>query len=167
MIKLLGCALILFACVRIAACFCRGLKERVQCLDQLDRLLTVFSGEVRYGLRPLPQVFESLGGQAGGEGFARAAEQMNRRDGRSARDCFYAGAQGAYPALTEEDAAILLALGDGLGTCDGDTQCRQIEAVRERLALQRQTAREAAVKNTRLYQGLGLLGGLFLILLLV
>lgn len=167
MIKLLGCVMILFACLGIASGGCKRLKERVQTLERLEDLLAVFSGEVRYGMRPLPQLFERLGRMEGGAGFAAASREMELRDGRGAGECFCAGMKEGYPDLPGEDLCVLLTLGEGLGVCDGETQCRQIDAVRERLGVQCEKARETAMKNTRLYQGLGLLGGLFFILLLL
>ena len=167
MIKLLGCAMVLFSCMQIAAGNCKKLRDRVRCLDRIESLLTVFSGEVRYGMRPLPELFERLGRLEGGLGFARAAQEMSLRDGRGAGDCFCSGFQEAYSVLTEEDLSVLLTLGEGLGACDGETQCRRIESVRERLQVQQKIAQDTAAKNTKLYQGLGLLGGLFLILLLL
>ena len=116
---------------------------------------------------PFPKIFERLGNQSGGEGFALAAREMNLRDGRSANSCFCTAIQSAYPLLTQEEKTVLLSLGEGLGTCDHNTQCRLIESVIRELAVKRKLAEEFAAKNGKLYRGLGITGGLFLILLLI
>ena len=167
MLKLLGTVFILFASLQLGLAKSRKLHARVQCLDRLDSLLVQFLGEIRFGLRPLPEIFEKLGNQPDGEGFALAAKEINLRDGRSAKECFFFAIENSYPLLTNEDKLVLLSLGEGLGACDNATQCRLIESVIEELAVKRRAAQEFAMKNGRLYQGLGITGGLFLILLLI
>lgn len=167
MLKFIGSLLILLATFQLGVSQSRKLHLRVQCLEQLEGLLTQFLGEVQFGLRPLPQIFERLGNQAGGEGFALTAQEMMLRDGRSAKQCFCDSIKKCYPLLNQEDKETLLALGDGLGACDNHTQCRLIESVIRQLEGRQKTAREFALKNGKLYQGLGLTGGLFLILLLI
>ncbi len=167
MLKFIGALFILFSAFQLGLYQSRRLYKTVQCLEQLKGLLTQFLGEVQFGLRPLPQIFERLGNHPGGEGFALAAHQMNLRDGRSAKSCFCSAIEASYPLLHSEDKETLLSLGEGLGACDHHTQCRLIESVICELEARQQTAREFAAKNGKLYQGLGLTGGLFLILLLL
>lgn len=167
MLKLIGAFFILFSALQLGLLKSRRLHQRVQCLEQLKGLLNQFLGEVQFGLRPLPDIFERLGNQPGGEGFALTAQEMKLRDGRSAGNCFYSAIEASYPLLSQEDKETLLALGEGLGACDNATQCRLIESVIRQLEVRQQSAREFAVKNGRLYQGLGLTGGLFFILLLI
>ncbi len=167
MLRLIGAFFILFSALQLGLLKSRRLHQRVQCLEQLMGLLNQFLGEVQFGLRPLPDIFERLGKQSGGEGFALTAQEMKLRDGRSARSCFHSAINASYPLLSQEDKETLLALGEGLGACDNSTQCRLIESVIRRLEVRQQSAREFAVKNGRLYQGLGLTGGLFFILLLI
>ncbi len=167
MLKLIGALFILFSALQLGLFQSRRLHQRVQCLGQLNHLLYQFLGEVQFGLRPLPEIFERLGNQSGGEGFALTAQEMKLRDGRSARSCFHLAINASYPLLNQEDKEALLSLGEGLGACDNTTQCRLIESVIRQLEVRQQDAREFAVKNGRLYQGLGLTGGLFLILLLI
>ncbi len=164
-IKWISCGLIFLACLALASEGCGALRRRERCLTELDGLLTAFLGEIRFGMQPLPVLLERMGERPSGGGFQAAAKELAKRDGRSAGECFRAGVGGSYPELTNEDRQVLLALGEGLGNCDRETQCRQIEAVQDRLRTQQLAARERRAKNTRLYWGLGILGGLFLVLL--
>lgn len=163
--KLIASALVLVASFQIGLGQSRKLTQRVQCLEQLEHLLILFLGQVKFGLRPLGEIFESLGKEDGGEVFLFAFQEMERRDGRSARDCFCSAVNTAYPLLTKEDTAVLLSLGEGLGVSDNQTQCRLIESVMAELTARRKQAQEYAAKNSKLYQGLSITGGLFLILL--
>ncbi|MBE7042769.1 MAG: hypothetical protein E7399_04655 [Ruminococcaceae bacterium] len=167
MFKLIGSCLILFAALKLGILQSHKLSMRVRCLEQLEHLLTRFLGEVQFGLRPLPQIFEKLGSQPGGEGFFLAAQEMSLKDGRTAKSCFCSAIETSYPLLHQEDKEPVLSLGEGLGTCDHDTQCRLIESAIKELSEKRRLAEEYAAKNGKLYQGLGITGGLFLILILI
>ena len=145
----------------------KQLYLRVRCLEQIRGLLVQFSGEVRFSLRPLSETFRRLGTHPGGEAFSLTADLLDLRDGRSAEECFQESVKKSYPFLLSQDKELLCTLGEGLGICDHDTQWRMIESVIHNFEIREQFAKESAQKNSKLYRGLGLAGGLFLILLLI
>ncbi|MDN5294298.1 MAG: stage sporulation protein [Eubacteriales bacterium] len=70
-------------------------------------------------------------------------------------------------ALTAADTAILRDLGPNLGTSDRQDQSRYLQMAMKQLEGELGRAEELASKNGRLWRWLGLLGGLFLALLLL
>lgn len=165
MFKFVGSVCILFSAVRLGAIKSQTLRTRIRYLKLLEHLLILLLGEVQFSLRPLSEIFETLGKQEGGEGFAVAAQEMSLRDGRSAKECFHSAIESAYPFLETEDKNVLLSLGEGLGICDCATQCRIIESVTAAITEQRKRTEEFAFKTIKLYRGLSIAGGFFLILL--
>ena len=167
MTKLFGSLLILGSALALGFSKSKQLYLRVHHLEQIKRLLIQFSGEVRFGLRPLSETFRRLGTHPGGEVFSLTADSLDLRDGRTAEECFCDAVTESYPFLSNQDKELLCTLGEGLGICDHETQWRIIESVIHNFELREQHAKEIARKNGKLYRGLGLAGGLFLILLLI
>ena len=74
---------------------------------------------------------------------------------------------GAGHALSRSDLAALAALGEHLGFLDRDMQERTLLLYLEQLDLQIQALREHRQERCRLYSSLGIMGGLFLTILLI
>lgn len=66
----------------------------------------------------------------------------------------------AIPYLNAEDKALLLSLGEGLGTTDLDGQLKLIEINRELLCIQCDEARRDVSSKGKMYRSVGVLCGL-------
>ena len=70
-------------------------------------------------------------------------------------------------ALSAKDKEALMQMGAFLGYLDKDMQLRTVELYLEELDREIQTAKESIPGKQRLCRSLGILGGLFLVLLLI
>lgn len=146
------------------------LRRRPRELRQIQTGLHVLRTEIDWGAVPLPAALARAGGcLAGVPGrlFSEAAAHLAGGEGLAAGEAWERAiaACGADTALTPGDLEILRALAVRLGTSHREDQVRHLEVCLDRLAQAEQQARERAEGDARLYQQLGVLGGLLLALL--
>lgn len=146
------------------------LRRRPRELRQIQTGLHVLRTEIDWGAVPLPAALARAGGCLEGPTariFAEAAAHLAGGEGLAAGEAWERALAAAGPetALTPGDVEILRALAVSLGTSHREDQVRHLEVCLGRLAEAEQRARERADADARLYQQLGVLGGLLLALL--
>ena len=148
LVKGLGCILVLFACTAFAVNHSRGFASRVRELESLQGLVDLLEGEVCYALNPLAVAFANIsrGKQGTARIFSTAASILEKRTGQSAGEAFRL-------ALRQEKAALHLS--------------REDYTALEAFELQEAEARENCRKYRKLYNCLGVLAGVFIILILI
>ena len=70
-------------------------------------------------------------------------------------------------ALTKEDAEVLLDFGKMLGSSDLEGQIKNIRLTQTKLGIQEKKAEESRRRNERMYQSLGILGGIAVVIALI
>lgn len=170
MIRALGAAMVLAATTgigwRIAGLY-RARPAQLRALAQSVRLL---QAEVEYSVTPLPDALLHVAARADrllAPLYRMAAEAMSDVDVTVA-DAFCIGIDGCSPhvALRTEDFDVMRELGSTLGTSDSIHQGQQIDVALSRLGTLELQARELQQRNERLWQYLGVLSGLILVILL-
>ena len=68
-------------------------------------------------------------------------------------------------ALLQEDREILSELSDTIGQCELESQLNQMDHIRQRLELQLEDARQKNQTYGKLYRTMGVLSGIFLVIL--
>ncbi|GGI95985.1 stage III sporulation protein AB [Alicyclobacillus cellulosilyticus] len=170
MVRLLGAALIMVACTGIGFRIARDYRERPRQLRGLMHALRVLQTEIEYTATPLPQALERVARRAPAPVkvlFETAAEGL--RDPQQTLDtAFQAGmaALDAQSALRKQDYDVLWEFGRTLGTSDRLHQTQHIAATLEHLAALEREARDLQRRNERLWQYLGVLTGIALLILL-
>lgn len=172
MLKLLGAILIVVSCTGIGASYSVDLKQHWGELRMLKQMLYMLRGEIKYTKSPLPEAFEHIAPRLP-EPFSRflaeTAEQMENLDGQSFPQLWQAQIDRCLSKthLRKEEKEQLAALGEVLGYLDLDMQLSSIELYLEQLELAIAQSREALATKQKLYQSLGVAGGIFLVILLV
>ncbi len=169
-IKLIGAALVILAGAGFGACPVHKMKERTKEWEELYFCLLRLKSEVNHGGKPLPDAIhasaESKGvGTAGA--YRRVMKQLAERMkvGREAyevllRVCAEDGFRDSVVTKEEQDTFIdtFLLLGGG----DKEKQIQMLsyyaETVREAIVQEKQKKKE----KSYLYRSLGILGGIFL-----
>lgn len=170
MLKLLGAALLVGGPSWLGLALAADLRRRPRELQQIQTALHVLRTEIDWGATPLPQALARASeccGKPVGRLFMSAARGLSAGDGRAAGEVWGAAVARVYPelALAPVDREILMALGACLGASHREDQLRHLGLCLERLSLAEKEARERAEINARLWQHLGVLGGLILALL--
>ncbi len=169
-LKLLAVVLVVGGAAAAGQAAAARLRRRPRELRQLQTALHVLRTEVDWGMTLLPEALARAGRCVAGpaaELFAATARVLTVGDGRGAARAWQQAVEEIGPAtsLAPEDREALLALGACLGASHREDQLRHLDLCLERLARAEVEARERAATEARLYQQLGLLGGLLVALL--
>lgn len=170
-IRLLGAALVVVSCSGMGFFMAGQWGERLKTMENLRKLIFLLKGEIVYAHSPLTESFERTGKKGGGEIgdlFVRVAERMEGQQGEP----FYTIWQEEIDklpksfCLSEEDRLSLKGLGEHLGYLDLEMQERTILLYLEQLDLTIGYLREHKQERSRLYTSLGVMGGIFLTIMM-
>ena len=173
-IKLLGAALVILAGMGFGACGVNKMKERTKEFEELYFCLLRLKSEINHGMKPLPEAMlcaaERKDGTEGGR-FRQTITALAKRmaEGREAyeiilKNCVTEQLSGGVIRKEEEDGFVSTFL--LLGGSDKSKQVQMLEyyseTVRELISAEKSRKKEQAY----LYRSLGLLGGIFLSVIL-
>ena len=166
MLKVLGCAAILFAGSGLGALVAGLYARRPLDLRALQAALKMLETEITYTATPLAEallrVAERLPHRVA-LFFARAGAGLGagcplpEAWETALRECYVTS------ALAAEDLAILRRLGCVLGISDTGDQSRHLRLAMEQLELEAKKAEEESARYAKLWRSLGFLGSLALI----
>ena len=129
-------------------------------------------GEIKYTKTPLPEAFASIAvriKEPFGSFLEQTAEQMGSMEGQSFGELWQKQIKQwlSDTHLKKGDKEQLGGLGEVLGYLDLEMQLSSIDLYLEQLELSIREAQDAAQTKQKLYQSLGVAGGIFLVILLV
>jgi stage III sporulation protein AB len=171
MLKILGCALILLAGGGAGMTMAGHYARRPRDLRSLQAALKMLETEITYTATPLPEALGRVAERAGprlAPLFNRAREELLSPSGRTAREAWESALKAFYPtsALVPSDLAVLRQLGPALGISSVQDQSKHLHLAMEQLGVEMARAEEEASRYVRLWNYLGFLGGLALVLML-
>jgi stage III sporulation protein AB len=149
----------------------RNLALRQEVLRELRVALQLLETEIAYAATPLPEAFRRVAERTRPPVrllFAAARSALLGTGGVTANEAWSAGvtALAAAAPLEEEDLAVLADFGQGLGRGDRADQVKKLELVRAQLHKLEELATENRARQARIWQVLGFLSGMTIILLL-
>ncbi len=148
---------------------------RLRELEQLKQMIFLLKGQILYAGAPLSEAFETVGSRTEGalsELFLKVAERIDGQQGESFQQIWQEeielpGKAGADLSMSKQDRQTLKSLGEHLGFLDRDMQERNLLLYLEQLDMRIKQMRDHKQERCRLYTSLGIMGGLFLTILLV
>ena len=156
-LKWTGGLLILFAGSGMGVWLAWGYKKRLGTLENLRRMIYCLKGEIVYSHAPLEEAFERIGKREKGvlgELFTQTAEKIGCHNGKTL-------------FLEKEDREKLLSLGGQLGYLDTQMQERTLLLYLEQLELSVSRLRGEIREKCRLSTALGVMGSLFLVIVML
>lgn len=170
MIRAIGAGLVLAACSGIGFRIASEYHRRPVQLRALAGSVRLLQADVEYSVKPLPQALRHIADRTAGplsQLYRVAADALSNVDVTVA-EAFAQGIAACAPetALTSQDFDVLTELGSTLGTSDSVHQSQQIDLTLSRLAALESDARELQRRNERLWQYLGVLSGVMIVILL-
>lgn len=166
-LRILGALLVVLSCSGLGFFMAAQWNEHLKTVEKLRKMIFLLKGEIVYANSPLAEAFERTGKKAVGELgnlFENVSERLCRQQGES----FYTIWQEEIDklpkevCLSKEDKQNLKGLGEHLGYLDMDMQERNILLYLEQLDLTIGYLRKHKQEKCRLYTSLGIMGGLFL-----
>jgi len=171
MFRLIGGLLIVsttgFAGWQMARLYARRPLELRQFISALQMLET----EITYMATPLPDALSRVAEQVEPSVtpfFSFIVNELKSSRGRSASEAWNNALEWYYPqsALGRSDLGILRGLGNSIGISDREDQGKHLRLAAEQFKMALVTAEDAAAKNVKMWNYLGLLGGLIVVLAL-
>ncbi len=169
MIRAVGSALIVMACAGLGFQIAKAYRDRPKQLAELANAIRMLRAEIEFSLTPLPHALARVGGRTSKTVetmFENAAQNLTRGD--TVPDAFAKAAERAKvrTALRKDDFDALMEFASSLGSSDLAHQSQHLDASLARLASLEKEARDLQRKNERMWQYLGILTGLLLVIVL-
>ena len=168
--KLLGAACILWGAAGCGIWFAGHYRKRIAELEQLKQMVFLLKGQILYASAPLPEALETVGKRSGGalgSLFLETAASLAEKPGEPFNSIWKeAVLRMNDTALSKTDRQTLAALGEHLGFLDRETQERTLLLYLEQVDAELGVLREHRQERCRLYTSLGIMGGLFLAVIL-
>ncbi|MEW6424231.1 MAG: stage III sporulation protein SpoIIIAB [Bacillota bacterium] len=171
MLKLVGALVIILSCGLIGVMIARSYSLRPADLRNLQAALQMLETEINYAATPLAEALRSIAARADKRVtplFASALAELRTTPGCTAREAWEKALKTFYPqtALLKSDLAILSNLGRALGISDRQDQTRHLRLAIDQIGAEIDRAQNEAARHVKLWNYLGFLGGLIIVLLL-
>ncbi|SIS63240.1 stage III sporulation protein AB [Alicyclobacillus vulcanalis] len=169
--KWAGAAIVLFACTLIGLRVARGYRERPLALRRLLQAVLELQSEIEYHATPIPQALNEVGTRMGGfcgTWLVDLAQQLSRLgDWPEQAQALVSLSKATDGTLSDQDAEPILRLLRSIAVADRDHLQQPFLAARADLEAAIEAAQDEAAKSARLWQYLGALSGVLIVLLLL
>lgn len=165
--KIAGSLLVTMSCGGLGFWKAAQWKEHRSMLEQLRKMILLLKGEILYAHAPLGEALEQVGRKSEGvlgKFFCQVAGRIQEQEGGLFYELWKEEIN-RYKKdflLTEKECQELQAFGEHLGYLDLGMQERTIELYLEQLELSINFYRDHEQEQTKLCASLGVMGGLFL-----
>lgn len=172
MVKLIGAVLVLVSAYAIGSLLALQVKEQEKWLKEMKTAIFLLLGELEYRQVPMPEALEAVGKRHGGRlaaFFQVISEELKKKEGFSLQEIWR---NVAVPALkdsplSKEQKEEFADLGIYFMESDKDTRRSSLEFYLNRLEEDIIKLREHGADKAYLCRTLGMLGGIFLLILVL
>lgn len=170
MLKIIGLLCIAAGGAGAGLAMSRQVDIRYRELKNLQRMTALLAGEISYGNTPLPEALHKIGGRLEGplSGFLhRLSHTLLESPHEPLSSLFAYEVHNSLKQshLKEKDKEELAALGSFLGYLDKDMQLKALEMYQMELEREIEDTCQTMSGKKKLYCSVGIMGGLFLVIL--
>ncbi len=167
MIKICGIVLLLFGATWAGISAAKKLDMRVKTLRSMLECLELFEWELTTNVPPTNQLFRDVSKRISqpASSFLSACLHQIEINEYSMAEVWENAAKKQLLALNQDDFEVLLPMGAILGRYDADSQKCSIMAVHQRLTGNLSNAIDEKKRLGRLYSTLGVMAGVFLVII--
>ena len=172
MLRLFGAILIFSGCTALGIFYRTRYYESIRLLKTMEKILDLFISEVRYGKSTLHECLFMIAEKTE-EPFRgtmlSVGKLLQKEDGRDFSACWeeaFAVLLQKLP-LTKEEKESFLSFAKVKGLKDWQMQVRVMEGHRDAIKEARRIREQNVLQQGKLATGLGIMGGLFLIIVLL
>ncbi len=171
MLKILGAIMVIVTCGLLGLTVAQSYQKRVEQLRQINTGLKMLETEIVYTATPLPLALDRIGKQMQGPVaafFTQVAVILDKRAANGVTAAWEVGLQklSQESVLQAQDLEIIKSLCPVLGISGIEDQIKNLELVRQLLGQQLVSAQEKGQRLGKMWNTLGFLLGITLVLLL-
>ncbi|MFZ7133838.1 MAG: stage III sporulation protein AB [Eubacteriales bacterium] len=171
-LKIIGLIIIFLSCFFIGNLFAAQYEKRYKQLLIFQQIIEYFETEIAYTSTPVIDVMESLDGKIMSpirEIIHDAYTELKDYGYRPLSDVWKDALQRHkdYLAINNEDMDIFIYFGNTLGTTDGENQKKYFHTIHSRINTQIKEAETNKIKYKKLFIEVGIIAGLFIIILII
>ena len=172
MIKMIGAVLVLVSAYAIGCILAFQVKEQERWLKDIKTTLFLLMGELEYRQVPLPEALELIGRRHGGRlaaFFQVVSEELKKKEGISMKETWHNLAEPALKdcPLSKEQKEEFAELGLYFTESDKETRRNALEFYLNRLEEDIVSLREKGADKAYLFRTMGMLGGIFILILVL
>ncbi len=172
MLQWLGCGILVIAGSGLGFYYSRQWTRRLELLKGLYQMMNLLKGEISFGGLTLPDAFLRISKRISSplsEFVVSLGRKLKSRPGEPFAVLFSSEIRKilSRTSLAKEDLEQLEDLGRHLGYLDRQTQLRTLDLYTHNLDTMIQELRQELPGRKKMYQSLGIMGGLFLAVLLL
>ena len=170
--KIIGAILVIASSGGIGLYFSIILKERISDLKELNKIIVILRGEIRYASTPLPEAVGGLAYRTNGE-YRRfllaVAGELDKLEGKSFSEIWNSCVEKELvdTSLNKKDRLLLTRLGENLGYLDKEMQLNTIDLYITQIQGELDDAVDTVKEKVRLYNMLGVMAGIFITIVLI
>lgn len=171
MIKLFGAMMIFTACAMLGLYQAAAFENRVKQLRQLIQAFQRLETEIDYGFTPLPAALEKISStiqEPVAAIFRLSAAELRQNNGsttiQSWKDAVNTSWHKTSMKAAEKD--VVLQFGSTLGISDRKDQMKHIHLAKNQLQAEEMIAKEEQLRYAKMWKSLGVLGGVFIVIMM-
>lgn len=170
--KVVGCILIVTSSAGMGWYFSSELKNRISDLRELKKIIFLLRGDIRYANTPLPEAVQALSIRHDGKYkkfLNKISEKLNELGGISFCDIWKEAVLKELDntSLSKKDLVNLGQFGENLGYLDKDMQINTIDLYISQLEDEIKDLSKNVKEKSYLYNSLGVLGGIFITIIML
>jgi stage III sporulation protein AB len=167
--KIICLSIILIAAAAAGFYFRSALSRRVLILREMRYALDEILIMIKYQNSTLREIFEKLRADSRLRELAFVSDTLRSLDSGENFADSYSSAVSNFtpPGLTDRDREIIAGIGSQLGVTNTEGQIANLSVYGAELEAAYNTAREAYIKKSKLCTSLGLLAGVFIVIVLI
>lgn len=170
--KIAGAVLIVAAASLIGFLYSQELQKRIENLYEIQRILILLEGEMKYHQAPIAEVFQGMQEHVSTEFqklFLQVAERLECSFGKTIREIWLECCDLSLGEidLWKEDRKEFRRLGEILGYLDTGTQAAGFELYGQKINLRIQQCSKELEGKQRLIRCLGIMGGIFVVIFFI
>lgn len=172
MLKIIGAILTISSSTAMGFYFSFVIKARLEDLKELKKYIYIIRGDIRYAGTPLPEAISNLAQRSQNnfnEFFRKIADDLFKMEGNTFKHIWENRVKTDLmdTCLTKKDKVLLNRLGDNLGYLDREMQINTIDLYLSGLEQEIGDLNLVVKEKTRLYNLLGIMGGIFITIVMI
>ncbi len=169
MLKFILLTILFCTSTMIGVLISKRYSNRVKVLKELKKALNIFEVKINFSYETLPEIFKEISKKIHGTASRVFEDTVNivNKENITVGEAWERSVELNGEELNNEDKDCIKTLGKLLGKTDIEGQLNQIKLVTEFLDSQINEADEEKSKNEKMYQKLGAIVGLIIVIVLI